>query len=95
MIKVGNYTCDVDWLMIDGSNKCFAVLRPVTALSFNDAQGACSTYNASLFRVELAPNIYTANTAILLKKGIISGMIQRGRAVLSTCILSEKNLYPV
>ena len=81
MKQVVNHTCDADWFMIDGSDKCFTVLQPETALSYYDAQDACSKYNASLLRVQLAPNIYTANTADFLKGGIQLGMNQLGRAV--------------
>ena len=53
-IKVAvNRTCDGDWFMINGSNKCFLIFWPNVALSFNQAQYICSAQNAPVFTVDV------------------------------------------
>ena len=57
--KTFNHTCDGDWYMIIGSNKCFSVSLPHSAMSFYDAQDICFTKNASIFTVD----VMTRNTS--------------------------------
>ena len=50
---VSNRTCDGDWFMIDGSNKCFSVFWPEVAVCFTEAQDICSAQNASIFNINV------------------------------------------
>ena len=72
--KLPNRTCDREWFMINGSDKCFTVFWPDTALSFNDAQDICFAQNASMFTVEAKPLTFPRAEAIYLKEMIKAGI---------------------
>ena len=86
--RVVNRTCDVDWFMISGSDKCFTASRPDTAISYYDAQHICSKHNASLFKVLDVPRNYPLQKSILIKQAILAFLKNFGRQV-------PKNLYSI
>ena len=78
MSKVVNLTCEVDWFMINGSDKFFSVSvsRPNTALSYYHAQHICTKHNASLFRAEVAPRNVPMAQCRKLNDIIIHGLLE-------------------
>ena len=68
-------TCDDDWFMINGSDKCFTASRPDTALSYYDAQHICSEHNASLLKVLDVPRNYPLFMSKRIKQAILEEML--------------------
>ena len=56
---MANHTCEGDWFMVNGSDKCFLLLWPESALSFYDAQDVCSLQNASVYTVDVIARTYS------------------------------------
>ena len=72
--NIANLTCDGDWFTINGSDKCFSVTWPVSALSFYEAQDICSAQNAEIFTVQLGSRNFPQVRALHLKEIIMTGI---------------------
>ena len=53
---LNTHDCDDGWFTVKGSSKCFSrVTWPTRKLSYNDAQGICSSHDASILTLEVRP----------------------------------------
>ena len=80
--------------MINGSDKCFTVSWPDTALSFNDAQDICFAQNASMFTVEAKPLNFPRAEAIYLKEMILAGISNEFEIVPAYLYLARAETLP-
>ena len=83
-------TCDGDWFMINGSNKCFSVFWPKEALSFLEAHDICSAQNASVFNVDV---MHRTNTSIRASNIIKLGLFKYGVDTYFLRSTTATNLY--
>ena len=87
-----NRTCDSNWLMVDGSTKCFSVLWPDVALSFIEAQDICSAQNASVFVVDvMSRNPFQWVIGNSLKRRILQRFDIHNQYFLQS--ISDTNIY--
>ena len=49
LVSATNTTCDDGWIMLDGTHKCYMLLKPKTNISFDIAQRICFEKHSDIF----------------------------------------------